>query len=136
MAVADRMIQTTPSQVPMPQDVLVACIRACVDCAQACTACADACLGEQDPTMLVRCIRLDADCADVCAATGRIMSRETAFDPQMARAILHACVVSCKLCGDECAQHAQRGMRHCQVCMETCRRCEQACNAALTALPP
>ena len=110
MAVADRMIQTTPSQVPMPQDVLVACIRACVDCAQACTACADACLGEQDPTMLVRCIRLDADCADVCAATGRIMSRATAFDPRMARAILHACAAACQLCGDECAQHAQRGV--------------------------
>jgi hypothetical protein len=84
--------------------------------------------------MLVRCIRLDADCADVCAATGRIMSRETAFDPQMARAILQACAASCKLCGDECARHAQHGMRHCQVCMETCRRCEQACHATLTAL--
>src|SRR6266568_31804 len=100
MAVADRMIQTNPSQVTIPQDVLVECIRACVDCAQACTACADACLGEQDPRMLVRCIRLDADCADVCTATGRIMSRETAFDVQMTCAILQACAVSCKLCGD------------------------------------
>src|SRR2546429_6480208 len=98
MAVADRMIQTNPSRASIPQDVLVECIRACFDCAQACTACADACLGEQDIKMLVRCIRLDPDCADACAATGRIMSRETAFDARLAPAILQACVVSCKPC--------------------------------------
>ena len=38
MAVADRMIQTNPSKASIPQDVLVECIRACVDCTQACTA--------------------------------------------------------------------------------------------------
>lgn len=78
--------------------------------------------------MLVRCIRLDLDCADVCDTTGKILSRQTAFDPQMARAILQACATSCKLCGDECAMHAQHGMQHCATCAEACRQCEQACN--------
>lgn len=78
--------------------------------------------------MLNRCIRLDLDCADICDATGRIVSRQTATEPQLVRAVLEACATACKLCGDECDQHGQHGMEHCRVCAEACRRCEQACN--------
>ena len=85
--------------------------------------------------MLVRCIRLDLDCADVCGATGRIMSRQTAFDPQIARAQLQACATACRVCAEECAIHAQHGMEHCRVCAEACRTCEQACQAVLSQLP-
>jgi hypothetical protein len=125
---AQAMIQTHP-QSTGANDVLFACIRACFDCAQACTACADACLGEADPKTLDRCIRLNLDCADLCQATGRIVSRQTALDPQMIAVALQACVAACCLCGDECERHAQHGMEHCRVCAEACRACEQACDA-------
>jgi len=107
-------------------------IQACFDCAQACTADAD--LGEPQVQTMIRCIRLCRDCADVCLATGRMLSRQTAFDPATARAALQACVQTCKACGDECEHHAQHGIVHCQTCMVACRRCEQACNALLTLL--
>ncbi len=123
-----------PSKPSVEEDALVEGIRACFDCAQACTADADADLGEQQVQTMIRCIRLCLDCADVCLATGRILSRQTAFDPTTARAALQACVQTCKVCGDECEHHAQHGIVHCRTCMEACRRCEQACNVLLTLL--
>ena len=84
--------------------------------------------------MLARCIRLDLDCADVCDATGKILSRQTAFEPQMARAALDACAQACRLCGEECEQHAEHGMEQCRICAEACRRCESACNNLLSAI--
>ena len=102
MTHARQMSETNPSQVSVDTEALVECIEACLDCAQACTACADACLGEQDVQMLTRCIRLDLDCADVCEATGKILSRQTAFEPELVRAALEACARACRLCGDEC----------------------------------
>ncbi len=133
MSFAQAMIQSHP-QPALSNNALIACIRACFDCAQACTACADACLGEADPKSLVRCIRLDLDCADLCDATGRIVSRQTAFEPHMVTAALQACATARRLCGDECERHAQHGMEHCRVCAEACRACEQACNALIGQL--
>jgi len=82
------MLQTNPSSAAVDASMLVECIEACYDCAQSCTACADACLGEDDPKSLARCIRLNLDCADICDATGGILSRQTTFEVQMARAAL------------------------------------------------
>ena len=85
--------------------------------------------------MLVQCIRLDLDCADVCEATGKILSRQLAFETQLAWAAVETCARAVKLCADECEQHAQNmNMEHCRVCMEACRRCEEACNQVLQAL--
>ena len=134
MTYAARMAQTSPSQVPFDPTALAECIQACFDCAQACAACADACLGEQDTKMLVRCIRLDLDCADICVATGKVLSRQTAFEPAMVHVALQACATACRVCGDECAQHAQHGMQHCAICADACRRCEQACTQLVAAL--
>ena len=133
MTRAQQMVQTNPTQPLVDQSTLVECIEACFDCAQACSACADACIGEGDIQMLARCIRLDLDCADVCDATGRILSRQTASEPQMLRASLQACAEACRLCGEECENHAGHH-EHCRVCAEACRRCEQACNNVLSAL--
>ncbi len=116
MTHVQQMLETHPGGTQVDQAILVECIEACFDCAQACTACADACLGEENPKEMARCIRLDLDCADVCEATGRVLSRQTAFEPEMARAALEACAKSCKLCGDECEQHGQHGMEHCRGC--------------------
>ena len=88
MTQARRMIETNPSGFAVDAEALVECIEACFDCAQACTACADACLGEQDIQTLIRCIRLDLDCADMCGATGKVLSRQTAFEAETANAIL------------------------------------------------
>ena len=127
MSFAREMLQTHPGP-QVTGDALIACIEACFDCEQACSACADACLGEASVVEMTRCIRQNLDCADVCGTTGRILSRQTPFEPAMARAILQACAESCRICGDECEQHGQHGMDHCRVCADACRRCEQACN--------
>jgi hypothetical protein len=134
MSYAAPLVQANLSKPLMDEMALVDGIRACYDCAQACIADADADLAEPRLQEMVRCIRLCLDCADLCLATGAILSRQTAFDPAMARAALQACVQSCKLCGDECEHHAQHGFAHCGVCMEACRRCEQACTTILTML--
>ncbi len=127
------MLQTHPSGMAVDADALTELIDSCFECAQSCIACADACLGEEQKDMLIRCIRLDLDCADVCDATGRILSRQVAFEPEMARPVVDACARAVKLCGDECEQHAEHH-EHCRVCMEACRRCEEACNNVLSAM--
>jgi hypothetical protein len=134
MTHTQQMVQTNPSQASVDESTLVECIEACFDCIQACTTCADACIGEGDMQMLARCVRLDLDCADICEATGRILSRQTATEAQMLRAILQACAEACRLCAEECENHAEHGMEHCRVCAEACRRCEQACNSVLSAI--
>jgi hypothetical protein len=136
MSYAQRMLASSPSRVPeVPVETLAACVAACFDCSQACTTCADACLGERDPQRLeslARCIRLNAHCADMCITTGRLLSRQEM--PALARAVVEACALSCRLCAEECEKHAGH-MEHCRVCAEACRRCEQACGVTLAALP-
>src|SRR5262245_16128219 len=89
MTYAAPLIHTYPSPPSVEVKALVECIQACFDSAQACTADADADLGEPQVQAMVRCIRLCLDCADVCLGTGRILSRQTAFDLATARATLH-----------------------------------------------
>ena len=83
--------------------------------------------------MLLRCIRLDLDCADLCLATGKVLSRQAAGEPTLARALVQACAEACHLCGNECARHGEHGMEHCRVCAEACHRCELACRALIEA---
>jgi hypothetical protein len=97
-------------------------------CAEACTICADACLAEENPAHLRRCIRTDLDCADICHATARLVLRQTESIPDVVRQQLHACVLACQVCADECAQHEHE---HCRLCAEACRRCQEACNRLL-----
>lgn len=133
MSYAKQMLETSPNQTAVDADALSELIDSCLDCTQACTTCADACLGEENIQMLGRCIRLDLDCADVCDTTAKILSRQLAFEPEMARTVVEACARAVKLCGDECEEHAEHH-EHCRVCMESCRRCEEACNRVLQSL--
>jgi hypothetical protein len=136
MSYAEQMLRSSPNNPPVDEAalaVLAECIEACFDCAQTCTACADACMAEKNFQELMRCIRLNLHCADVCATTGRILSRQEA--PELARAVVEACALACRLCGDECEKHGAH-MAHCRVCAEACRRCEDACNRLLAALEP
>jgi hypothetical protein len=131
MTVAE-MIRTHPEPA---HPWLTDAIEALAECAQTCTSCADACLGEEHHLAdLVTCIRLNLDCADICEATGRVLTRQTSFQPGIARAMLEACAVACASCAEECERHAEMGMEHCRVCAEACRRCERACRDALERL--
>jgi hypothetical protein len=135
MTHVQEMIRTHPGEPAVDAGLLSRCIDACFDCAQSCTACADACLAEQNVKMLARCIRLNLDCADVCAATGNLLTREVEFDSEVARAVVEACSVACRVCGEECGRHAEH-MEHCRVCEDACRDCEQACNDVVASLAP
>lgn len=134
MTHAPEMLATSPAPVPgVDVGLLSDAARAAFNCAQTCTACANACLGEPQVQDLVRCIRLNLHCADICDTTGRVISRQAS--PELARAVLEACVLACRLCGDECERHAAMGMQHCRVCADACRECEQACTRLVGALP-
>ncbi len=134
MGFSGPMLQSSPAQPHVNRAVLEACIKACFNCSQSCTSCADACLAEPQREMLLRCIRLNLDCADICQTTGRLLSRQVAFDSTLARVIVQACALACRLCGAECEQHGRQGMEHCRICAEVCRECEQAFNKLLSAL--
>src|SRR2546423_8583562 len=95
------MLEAHPRGAAIESAALLACIDACFDCAQSCTACADADLGEDDIGMLIRCIRLCLDCGDVCTATGNVLSRQSAFDPELARSVVQACAQACRAWPDE-----------------------------------
>jgi hypothetical protein len=129
----EQMISAHPSVSSGEHESLARCIEDCFTCAATCTACADACLGEEAVAELIPCIRLNLDCAEVCWAMGRLLARQTAFDPQLARVMLEACTIACRNCGDECERHAGHH-DHCRVCAEACRRCEQSCSDLLAAL--
>jgi hypothetical protein len=127
------MLATYPGKFNVDADLLARTIEVLEDCATTCTQCADSCLAERDIAPLARCIRLNLDCADICAATGRVTSRLTAYDPNVTRSLLDACIARCRSCGGECERHAEH-MAHCRVCAESCRECEEACRKLLAAM--
>jgi hypothetical protein len=133
MTHARQMIAAHPVQPAVEADLLGRCLDDCYDCAQTCTACADACLAEQELPTLLRAIRLCLDCADVCVATGSVLSRQTAFEPVSARAVVQACIEACRVCAEECERHAAH-MEHCRICAEVCRSCERVCTEVLAQL--
>ncbi|QIR68770.1 four-helix bundle copper-binding protein [Kocuria sp. KD4] len=128
------MLETYPKELGnIDRQKLVECIEACFECAQTCTACADACLAEDMVAELRQCIGLNVDCADVCVVTGAVLSRQTGTNVETTRALLEACRVACKACGDECVSHAEMH-EHCKVCAQACRRCEQDCADLLASV--
>ena len=133
MSYAREMLGTYSGITNVDADVLAGAIDAVSDCAQACAADIDADLSEDNLAEMVRCIRLCLNCADVCSATAAVISRQAAYDADVAKPLLQACVAICQSCGDECERHAQHHA-HCRVCAEACRRCEQACRDLLGAL--
>ena len=133
MSYARELLGTHPDAISIDADVLAAAIDAVSDCAQACVADTDADLSEHNLAEMVTCIRLCLNCTDVCTATAGVISRPAAYDADVAKPLLQACVAICRSCGDECERHAQHHA-HCRVCAEACRRCEQACRDLLSAL--
>jgi len=130
---AAQMMDTYPREITVDRQKLAATIDELVACGETCTACADACLSEEMVAELAKCIRTCMDCADICDTTARVLTRHTGYDANISRALLEACVMACKSCGDECAQHADMH-EHCRICSAECRRCEQACSELLRAM--
>ena len=132
MTRAAQMLETYPGDFGFDAAALAECIAACQECAQTCTACADACLAEEQVAELRSCITHNLNCAAVCTATAAVLSRQTAYDDAVTRAVLEACAVACRACGDECAHHGEMGMERCG-CAPTPAGGEQACRALLAA---
>lgn len=128
------MFAAHPRKLTLDLTVLSECIGACVECADVCSSCADACLGEQNVQMLTRCIGINLDCADICQTTARVLSRQTEVVPQLLRAQLESCVVSCRLCAQECGSHAEMH-QHCRICRSACQNCEKICQELISRLP-
>lgn len=100
-------------------------------CGVACTSCADACLGEHEHMeRLRRCITTNLDCADVCAATAHVLTRQTEAPNEIVHAQLHACIVACQTCAEECERRSDMH-EHCRICAEACRHCQERCNYML-----
>jgi hypothetical protein len=127
------IIKLHPQPTSLDLDTLLRCVEECFDCAASCTACADASLSEDDVQELIRVIRLCLDCADACEATGRIVTRQTAPDLGLFRAMLEACSAACLASAEECERHAAHH-EHCRVCAEVCRRCKTACDDLLAVI--
>lgn len=128
------MLSAHPKKPVTEVAVITACIDACVECAEVCTSCADACLGEEKVQTLTKCIRVNLDCADVCQTTARILTRQTEVVPQLLRAQLESCVISCRVCAQECETHAEMH-QHCRICRSVCQNTEKICQEILTRLP-
>jgi hypothetical protein len=127
---AHEMISTHPHVAGDVNTSLVRCIEECLACAQTCTVCADACLAEDMVEQLRQCIRLNLDCADICSATAALASRRTGSNVELLRQVIEACATACRLCGEECAKHADQH-EHCRICADACASCERACQMAL-----
>jgi len=130
---ADQMISAHPAVRDTADEALLRCIELCYDCAQVCTSCADACLGEEMVARLRQCIRVNLDCADLCLAAGTVATRRTGSNGTILIETLNACLIACRVCGDECERHASQH-EHCRICAETCRRCEAACTEAIRSV--
>lgn len=124
------IVATHPDVKGQTNQALIGAIEASLVCAESCISCADACLAEDKVANLRQCIRLNSDCADICFATARIAVRRTGGNEQIIHAVLEACALACRLCGDECDKHAQMH-EHCRICADACRRCEEACRKAI-----
>jgi hypothetical protein len=129
----EQMIATHPDVRGNVNRALIHAIDELYACAQTCTSCADACIAEEMVAQLRQCIRLNMDCADVCAATAALANRRTGSNEEVIRQMLQACATACRLCGVECARHAEQH-EHCRVCAESCRLCEAACQDALRSM--
>lgn len=112
----------------MPDEMDLACAKACSDCQRACDACSTHCAHQvhagkkEHMTSLMTC----QDCADFCAAAAQIVARGGPF----AAEICKSCAVACAACGEACEKFPDD--EHMKRCAEECRKCEKACREMVT----
>jgi hypothetical protein len=61
---------------------------------------------------------------------GAMAVRRTGSNVEVLRAVIDACALACRRCGEECRSHAGHH-EHCRICAEACERCASACEEAL-----
>lgn len=131
MKTIEMMLRSHPRADPQRTVDYAEALKALSTCAEICTSCADACLAEPDHLpALRRCITTNLDCAAVCRATASVVIRQTEVPNGLVHAQLHACVLACQICADECETHGEMH-DHCRICAETCRYCQERCNFLL-----
>ncbi|HJT02320.1 MAG TPA: hypothetical protein VJ757_01635 [Pseudonocardiaceae bacterium] len=94
-------------------------LEALVDLDRHSTACATAMMAHNTTDML-SATRAALDCADIAATAHRVLSRDTATDVGVTRAILQAAATAADRCAVECGQHAVHHS-HCRIHSETAR---------------
>lgn len=93
------------------------------------TACATAMMAHHTTDML-NATRAALDCADIAAAAHRVLSRNTATDIGVLKAILHAAATAADRCATECGHHADHHS-HCRDHSDAARHAAQLCRAQL-----
>lgn len=134
MKTIEMMLRSHPHADPQRATDYAEALKALSTCAEICSSCADACLSEKDHLEhLRRCITTNLNCADICTATARVLMRQTETPHDLVHAQMHACIVACQHCAEECESHSEEHA-HCRICAETCRYCQERCNFLLGEL--
>ncbi|MEO7193803.1 MAG: zf-HC2 domain-containing protein [Pseudonocardiaceae bacterium] len=93
------------------------------------TTCARAMMAH-DTAAMVSATRAALDCADIAAAAQRVLSRPTAIDARVIRAILAAAAAAAERCAAECGHHAGHH-GPCRVHSEAAQRAAELCRSEL-----
>jgi Putative zinc-finger len=83
---------------------------------------------------MVSATRAALDCADIAAAAQRVLSRPTATDAGVIRALLEAVATAADRCAAECGQHAGHH-GHCRIHSESAQRTAELCRSELQNIP-
>jgi hypothetical protein len=110
-------------------DGLAMVLQALTDLDRDSTTCATAMMAHNSADM-VSATRAALDCADIAAAAQRILSRPTATDAGVIRAILEAAATAADRCAAECGEHAGHH-GHCRVHSESAQRAAALCRSEL-----
>lgn len=110
-------------------DGLAPVLQALTDLDRVSTTCATAMMALNGVDM-VSATRAALDCADIAAAAQRVLSRPTATDAGVIRAILEAVATAADRCAAECGQHAGHH-GHCRVHSESAQRAAELCRSEL-----
>ncbi len=104
---------------------LAAVLQALTDLDRDSTTCDTAMLAHRAADM-VSATRAALDCAAIAGAAPRVLSRPTASDAGVIRAILEAVVTAADRCAAECGQHAGHH-GHCRIHSESAQRTAKLC---------
>jgi len=114
-------------------DGLTTVVRALSDLDSDSTTCAAAMMAH-DTADMVSATRAALDCADIAAAARRVLSRPTATDTGVVRAILAAVATAADRSAAECGQHAGHH-GHCRIHSQSAQRAAEICRSELANIP-
>ncbi|MGH3813686.1 MAG: zf-HC2 domain-containing protein [Pseudonocardiaceae bacterium] len=110
-------------------DGLARVLQALIDLDRDSTTCAAAMMA-LNGTDMVSATRAALDCADIAVAAQRVLSRPTATDAGVIRALLEAVAAAADRCAAECGQHAGHH-GHCRVHSQSAQRTAELCRSEL-----